>query len=54
MNNVIFGKTMGTVGKRRHIKQQKEKEASWCQNQIIVLQSFPKNFLTTENSNIQE
>ena len=42
VNNAVFGKTMENV--KTHgvltLSQQKEEETIWCQNQIIILQSF--------------
>ena len=46
MNNAVFGKTMKNEKIHRDItnlSQQKRKETIWCQNQIIILQSFSKN-----------
>ena len=45
MNNVVFGKTMENVRNKDilNLSQQKEEETIWCQNQIIILQSFPWN-----------
>ena len=42
MSNGAFGKTMENVSKHTvlSLSQQKEEEAIWCQNQIIILQSF--------------
>ena len=42
VNNAVFGKTMENV--KNHgvltLSQQKEEETIWCQNKIIILQSF--------------
>ena len=46
MNNAVFGKTMKNEKIHRDItnlSQQKRKETIWCQNKIIILQSFSKN-----------
>ena len=41
-NNAVFEKAMEKVRKHWDINlsQQKELETIWCQNQIIILQSF--------------
>ena len=36
MNNSVFGKTVEIL----KVSQQKEDGTNWCQNQIIILQSF--------------
>ena len=43
MNNAVFEKTMENLKKDIEIlnlSQHKEQETIWCQNQIIILQSF--------------
>ena len=45
MNNAVFGKTMkmGENIEMLNLSQQKIEEIIWCQNQIIILQSFSQN-----------
>ena len=33
------------------LSQQKEEETIWCQNEMIVLQSFSQKFITNRNEN---
>ena len=42
MNDGVFGKTIGNVRKIKilNLPQQNEEKTLWCQNQIIILQSF--------------
>ena len=42
MNNSVFGKNMEMLENIEilNLSQQKEEETIWCQNQIIILQSF--------------
>ena len=42
MNNAVFEKAIENVrdDKDINLSQQKEEETIWCQNQIIILQSF--------------
>ena len=51
MYNVVFGKTMVNVRKHRdtNLSQQKGEETIWCQNQIIILQSFLQKFISNRN-----
>ena len=45
MNNAVFGKSMKNVRKQViNLPQQKEEETVWCQNQMIILLSFPQKF----------
>ena len=45
MNNAVFGKTMkmGENIEMLNLSQQKIEEIIWCQNQIIILQSFSQS-----------
>ena len=45
INNAVFGKTIENVGNIEilNLSQQKEGETVWCQDQIIILQSFSQN-----------
>ena len=42
MNNAVFEKNYGECEKIEilNLSQQKKEENIWCQNQIIILQSF--------------
>ena len=45
MNNAVFGKSMKNVRKQViNLSQQKEEETIWCQNQMLILLSFPQKF----------
>ena len=59
MNNAVFGKTMESMRNTEmlNLKQQKKEEIIKYQNQIIILQSFRRKFISNrneENSNINE
>ena len=45
MNNAAFVKTMENLRKIGilNLSQQKEEETIWCQNQIMIVQSFLQN-----------
>ena len=45
MDYAVFGKTMkmGENIEMLNLSQQKIEEIIWCQNQIIILQSFSQN-----------
>ena len=42
INNARFGKNIENLRKKEmlNLSQQKEEETIWCQNKIIILQSF--------------
>ena len=42
MNNAVFEKIIGKceIMEILNLSQQKEEENIWCQNQIVILQSF--------------
>ena len=59
MNNAVFGKTMESMRNTEmlNLKQQQKEEIIKYQNQIIILQSFRRKFISNrneENSNINE
>ena len=45
MNNAVFEKIIGKceIMEILNLSQQKEEETIWCQNQIVILQSFSHN-----------
>ena len=53
MNNSVFEKSIENVRKHRdnNLSQQKEEETIWCQNQIVILESFPQKIISNINDN---
>ena len=53
MNNSVFEKNIENVRKHRdnNLSQQKEEETIWCQNQIVILESFPQKIISNINDN---
>ena len=50
MNNAVFEKIIGKceIMEILNLSQQKEEETIWCQNQIVIPQSFSQKFISNK------